>query len=336
MAPARQSSGRIDSLDGLRGFALLLVLCSHASRQRWLPERLHGADQIGVMLFFALSGFLMVYHYWPLERGLRRWLSFLTMRFFRLYLPFVAVILVYGALEVLGERHVPRHLTLMAGWRHLWAMAMEMRFYLLFPLLGFVFALLPASPRIRGIIIFLGWLELCFFDLHGRKITLWRYLAFFMAGMLAGHLHMSQPQKKPGNGWSLLLFACLACIGGIVMTMCNPHSFTRLTEIWQPSWLLSALVACTVLSCARSVNPARLLFANSALRFAGVISYSAYLIHRLVFMFVRDNFHDVSREMRCMIAFLFITALASLLYALGERPLRLLGSRLATKWFGSA
>ena len=59
MNPTRQGPSRIatriDYLDGWRGLAISLVLCAH-----FLPEsRLVDSGQLGVNVFFSLSGFLM-------------------------------------------------------------------------------------------------------------------------------------------------------------------------------------------------------------------------------------------------------------------------------------
>ena len=52
----------IDALDGLRGFTCLLVVFTHAGNSGLFLNTL-GSGQLGVMLFFALSGFLMVHLY---------------------------------------------------------------------------------------------------------------------------------------------------------------------------------------------------------------------------------------------------------------------------------
>ena len=55
---------RIHTLTGLRGIAALLVFISHCGAQSILPSFLgKGFGQIGVMLFFVLSGFLMTHLY---------------------------------------------------------------------------------------------------------------------------------------------------------------------------------------------------------------------------------------------------------------------------------
>ena len=52
------------ALDGIRGFAALIVVISHSANAGFLPNLLgHGLGQMGVALFYALSGFLMAHLY---------------------------------------------------------------------------------------------------------------------------------------------------------------------------------------------------------------------------------------------------------------------------------
>ena len=54
----------INSLTGLRGMAAFIVFISHCANQGMLPAIFsNGFGQIGVMLFFILSGFLMGHLY---------------------------------------------------------------------------------------------------------------------------------------------------------------------------------------------------------------------------------------------------------------------------------
>jgi peptidoglycan/LPS O-acetylase OafA/YrhL len=55
---------QIHTLTGLRGLAALIVFIDHSATESLLPRFLgHGFGQIGVMLFFVLSGFLMAHLY---------------------------------------------------------------------------------------------------------------------------------------------------------------------------------------------------------------------------------------------------------------------------------
>ena len=69
----------IKQLDGLRGLAALLVVYSHAGQQGLVPKNT-GTGQIGVMLFFILSGFLMGWLYGRRRLSLAQWADYACSR----------------------------------------------------------------------------------------------------------------------------------------------------------------------------------------------------------------------------------------------------------------
>jgi peptidoglycan/LPS O-acetylase OafA/YrhL len=142
---------RIEGLDLLRGFAILLVLVRHS----W-PEFTGGGGLVGVVAFFTLSGYLIT---GVLMNDLRRhgrvrYGHFYRNRAIRL-LPalgflLLAFVIVEGVLNVSGTREsVGRSLIVAATYTmnipefdhgsqnlsHLWTLANEEQFYLVWPLL---------------------------------------------------------------------------------------------------------------------------------------------------------------------------------------------------------
>jgi peptidoglycan/LPS O-acetylase OafA/YrhL len=150
--------GRIDGLDLLRGLAVGLVMLRHA-----LPDLAPGAGVVGVVIFFALSGYLIT---GVLERRppLR---TFYRRRAQRLVPPLLVlvagVVVVTLLLDPLGDRRELGWTVLWAlTWTgnlpfghasdatfHLWTLATEEQFYLLWPaallLLGRARALVLAA-----------------------------------------------------------------------------------------------------------------------------------------------------------------------------------------------
>ena len=60
----QSTSKDIPVLNGLRGLAVMIVFASHASNIFYQGEIVGwGGGQLGVMLFFMLSGFLMAHLY---------------------------------------------------------------------------------------------------------------------------------------------------------------------------------------------------------------------------------------------------------------------------------
>lgn len=141
---------RVEGVDLLRGLAVGLVVLRHA-----LPDVFPGAGVVGVVAFFTLSGHLITgllaeEHARTGRIDLRR---FYARRAWRLLPPLLVVLavvaLVTWSVDPLGYREVlPRDLLVALTWTgnlphltpagatfHLWTLATEEQFYLLWPVL---------------------------------------------------------------------------------------------------------------------------------------------------------------------------------------------------------
>lgn len=136
--------GRLPALDGLRGMAILLVLACHA-----IPGWYATGGREGVAVFFALSGFLITSQL--LERDHVGFGGFYARRARRLLPALVAFLasmvaagLLFGAWLATPTETVPplfyvQNFAVMnglptGGLTHLWSLAIEEQFYLLWPL----------------------------------------------------------------------------------------------------------------------------------------------------------------------------------------------------------
>ncbi|HET9209280.1 MAG TPA: acyltransferase [Thermoanaerobaculia bacterium] len=169
--PRPGGAGRrhITSLDGLRGLAVLAVMVSHFYPEDRFPSKVLHCGRLGVVAFFALSGYLITDILLGLRDGVaarrlsrgRALRSFYGRRALRI-LP--AYLLALGLCCLCGYGPVVSHL----GWfltytvnfgqvrgvnfgfaDHFWSLAVEEQFYLVWP------ALVLAVPacRLRGTIV---------------------------------------------------------------------------------------------------------------------------------------------------------------------------------------
>src|SRR4051812_46782763 len=148
---------RIDVLNGWRAVSILFVVASHmlpVGPKRW--ELNEGAGEIGMALFFCLSGFLVTTQ---LQKN-HNLLAFYIRRLFRilpLALPVIlGVALVYDqSLQNLAMNllFVENYLfwALMPGLGHFWSLCVEMHFYL------FIGVALWAT-RFRSGVVFWAWI----------------------------------------------------------------------------------------------------------------------------------------------------------------------------------
>jgi peptidoglycan/LPS O-acetylase OafA/YrhL len=169
--PEAPRRSRLPSLDGWRALSILLVLGSHARYVQGFPARWDGAAQwlfdggLGVRTFFLISGLLIT---WLMlaERdrtgrlSLRRFYARRALRILPVYLTFLGVL---ALLQALTPFHLPAdtwaaNLTFTSNFlfhrvwttAHLWSLAVEEQFYLLWPVL---FVLLGDGRRPRPLLL---------------------------------------------------------------------------------------------------------------------------------------------------------------------------------------
>jgi peptidoglycan/LPS O-acetylase OafA/YrhL len=153
---------RIAGLDLLRGLAIALVMLRHA-----LPDLAPGAGVVGVVMFFTVSGFLITgvlvdEHARTGRVNLRRFYRHRARRLVPALVALVfVVVLVTVALDPLGDRDdLVKTVVVALTWTgnlpfghasdatfHLWTLATEEQFYLVWPAL-----LLVLGPR-RGLFV---------------------------------------------------------------------------------------------------------------------------------------------------------------------------------------
>lgn len=156
-------------IDALRGIAILLVLSYHTLLRLFpgfevreyadngvliindlqsliLNFNPFGQGWIGVELFLVISGFLI--HFIYLQSGSEfKWSSFFSKRFWRIYPPYLLVLLFFvikrGDLSTSGLIHFLSHLTLVHNLNDntffsvnpsFWSIALEVQLYLIYPL----------------------------------------------------------------------------------------------------------------------------------------------------------------------------------------------------------
>jgi peptidoglycan/LPS O-acetylase OafA/YrhL len=150
--------GHIPGLDGLRAFAVLMVLAVHSCQTQGFPDvpllkSLAYQGAIGVDVFFVISGFLITT---LLAREMERHgqvnlQRFYLRRFLRIIPAYVTVLAVVAICQVAGRFHLETRdwvgaLTYTTNfyyhpsWElgHTWSLAVEEHFYLMWPAILFV------------------------------------------------------------------------------------------------------------------------------------------------------------------------------------------------------
>jgi peptidoglycan/LPS O-acetylase OafA/YrhL len=318
----------LPTLDGWRTIAIFGVILCHAFPDSALALK----GQIGVNLFFAISGLLICYRLLAGEEreGKIDLKSFYLRRAFRILPPaffylFVLVILnkpmhtlVHPWREICASAFFFRNMAAAgnSGWftAHYWSLSVEEHFYLLFPWLLVLVA--PRKRKLWIIVIALlltGWravaphenplrTDLNLFGLMwGAAMAVWLQTPRFRQTML---------RVTAGPVGLLLMLACLLAV------LWNGSLAGALRAILFPVTLAATMLhRDTFLSRVLEWYP---------LRRIGQISYSLYLWQQ--FFIVRSHSVFFIQRLPISLAFLLITAWLS--YTFLEQPLMKLGRRI--------
>ena len=266
---ARRGKDYIAAADFLRVFAVGLVACFHIWQQSWLDpgfrlgsvyfdlQRIIRRGYMAVDLMLLLSGFLL---YLPVARSgkMPDTLTFYGKRLRRIlpsYLAAVALALLFARIygREIGSpplwKDLLAHLTFThTFWRTtyywtslnaaLWTLAVEMQFYLLFPLIGRVFHKSPwlTFAGMTALGLGAGALAVRAEDIGMVFNQLPCMLQLYACGMLSAHLLARYGGKLPG--W-LCALGSAVCLFGIlrVLWVQNPADGREL-NVLQVAWRL--------------------------------------------------------------------------------------------------
>ncbi len=311
------SHDRWPALDGLRGLAILAVMGLHTS-----PAILPGGF-LGVDLFFVLSGFLITYLL-VRERekfGSIRLGHFYLRRLLRLSPALWFLLIVVGlGTAILGTRHeltvfrrtLPSLLFYFYNWRlalppcpevprfveHLWSLAIEDQFYLVWPVL--LAGLLALRVRRRWVlalvliaIVGAAFLRIAIAPLPGAAngpVVIRRLYVgtdsradSLFAGCFVGLLAGWGLGPKTTRGLAALRFAAWPAAGLLLFHFlaCSMDPGTKMHRYlyFRGGFTIMAASAALLIAALIWSPPARMarFLETHALRWVGAVSYGAYL-----------------------------------------------------------
>jgi len=309
------------SIDTLRGIAALLI-CSfhflnHQDETGFLLSEGNSIRQLSaflppaVFVFFLLSGFVITASLSKRNFHVKNFFSFLTRRWVRMEIPYIASILIYlfiaFAWSVYGNTNftvdLERFLHHLIYSTHLvglewyneiyWTLAIEFQFYILIALL-FSF-LVSTNSWMRYTIIFALAISAFIFQNNG---LVFHYLPFFLLGIV---LYLQQDELRFKDLNRLILFLLIIQIS---------FSFGELTAIY---------MAVAVFLIAQPMS------ATSLFSRLGKISFSFYLLHgaiggNIIYFGAKYIHGDVQRVLLVIVA-IVLSILGSLLfYRFVEKP----------------
>jgi len=278
----------IPALDGLRGIAAWLVVLAHTNQALASPMiSLADGGQSGVMIFFALSGFLMGFLY--SNRDLDQVGNYAVARVARVF-PLYLIVVVYSFLSQEGVLNLPlysfrvttenliSHLLFVRGRHVLWTIPVEVTFYVLFVGLWAIrshtrtaylacLALLFAAPLIFGIIQLPT----------GHRLPY--YIPYFIIGLLTAELYMRRSAELTGTLSVVSLLTVFLSIWFLI-----PGNYRLLTGVSIGGYQSAMPLVLTALVLVGALYSAacQTFFGSWVFALQGRISYSIYLLHVIV------------------------------------------------------
>ena len=320
-------------LDGLRGLAVLMVVFGHGSNHGLGP---FGADsllirgKLGVYLFFVLSAYLLDRQIIKMFQQGRAswdyWLYYISRRVLRIFPLFLLALIVFRAANASGLKvviydwkEVWQHLALQRGDHIFWSIPVEFKYYLISPVLLFIFhrifrwnsyaIVLTLFALMAGSHLFVvGW------NPNGTS-TLW-FLNIFLLGTVVALIErlrpklwkvLTQSSLTTYAGWAVLLI--FSVWSWKVENYTNIGTFIPAAALWSVALIASFKTG--LWSTVLSWKP---------LRWVGAVSFSMYLFHIPVLMWVKS--FELPSEIGWLVYLGLTTVVTAITYVFVERPLQ--------------
>jgi peptidoglycan/LPS O-acetylase OafA/YrhL len=276
----KESQDYMPALDGLRGFAALLVVFSHITSvfAITMPVDSYRIGSFGVLLFFALSGFLMGRLYLDKDLNIDSGLKFAIARAARIapayYIAVIFIWILYLTVPAIPYDMNPmmlaRSILFISNVGILWSIPPEVQFYAFFFLLWFSWQRILAGKY--GIAILTALLCAAFIVTreHWGGLMLPSKLHIFLFGFLmAVFLRNGIFARLATHPAGQIIFSVVA-VSYLVLFVTKETLYNDL--------VLAGLVALAVAGFSTSTLASR-IFEIAPMRLIGNASFSIYLFH---------------------------------------------------------
>ena len=321
-----KDGGEIPALHGVRAVMVLIVAGFHLWQQSWLTPkiRLFGhvistdtllrSGYMWVDGLILLSGFLCYLPYAMAAEGakpLPNVLPFYRRRFWRivpsyafnLLVMLLVVALPRGLYKTPGDMamDVLAHLSFTHNWFRfsyhmtplngaLWTLAVEVQFYLIFPLLARAFTRMPVMTyglMAGAAFLFRAWVA------HWPRTDMGfnqlpAFLDVYANGFVAAGIYVSLRRRVKEDGWTRVLMTAVALAALLVLAQLaggqarEPDA--RAIRLGQMArrYPQSVMTALCMLGLSLGLGGIRLIFGNPLTRFISGISYQIYIWHQVL------------------------------------------------------
>ncbi|WP_046964603.1 acyltransferase family protein [Xanthomonas pisi] len=191
-----QQEQRIDSLTGIRGLAALLVVYAHLAEEKFFTDTHLFPGEMGVMVFFTLSGFLMAFLYGEKEANYPSVARYAISRFSRIAPAYLTVVLasylIYNLIDpqfvyAISHDNLLRHLLFSGNVSALWSIPPEVQFYVIFVGIWFALGAFRTNSNVTLLVAVLGTiLMLIAYRAQLPGTFIGSKIHYFLAGVVFG------------------------------------------------------------------------------------------------------------------------------------------------------
>lgn len=315
------------AIDGLRGFAAITVAVLHFVMYFPVPSDFHntlyvvtGLGWTGVDLFFVISGFLITQILLSTRSGHNYFKKFYirrTLRIFPLYYTFIIVLFfilpLFGIHSDSGRGWTwPYFFTYTQNYLnfnnigfgpeysgHFWSLAVEEQFYLVWPLVIYLFppkVLAKIFPVFIIISVIARWLLRDIIGSNGLDmlaLTFTRADGLLMGGWIAFMLWRGWSVTLPRVSMQIVIsILCVGFFAAITFGLFDTSPFANHwggvdDAIW--IFVINFIYALLLLAAIGPPNFIQKAFSNRPLRWLGKYSYAIYVFHFPVMRLLMEN-----------------------------------------------
>jgi peptidoglycan/LPS O-acetylase OafA/YrhL len=290
----------IPAIEGLRGVTFLLIFAAHASQFVNAPFQLSGKE--GLFLFFVLSAYLVTKNltasFTKHNNKPHVLLNYFIRRILRIYPMYTLSMLILPSIILFHHPllTILRHLLLIEGREHLWAVPVELKYYILLPIVACLFSVLAKKGMrflVGAVVLFLVGYGFLYeriastVAVHNlvNDLSIWLYLPAFIIGSWASFWPYNKHVFRHKN----ILFILLAVLFCVSIPLSNSvfvekDAYTAFYYLLMTSYSLIWAVCIYFVTVIPNIFHS--FFENNVLRFIGKISFSAYLWHYSLFLWM--------------------------------------------------
>lgn len=325
-------------LDGVRGIAALMIMFYHfmpggnnAGSFLYFLKRISVIGQSGVTLFFVLSGFLITRILLNSKSNAGYFKSFYIKRALRIFpLYYLFLIICFFIIPAINHQpfppfnlswyyyfylqNIPMTFNIkIADLPHLWSLAVEEHFYLIWPFLVFYLSPRALLKVISGIVFFSLICKICLINMgYGTYyFTLTTFDCLAVGAFLALFENHAWVNKK--NMFKIGLITCVPLLISFWFVSGTSNDYVQYFKTLIVSIVSFALIGYVIKSDSR-----KNIFNLTFLRYTGKISYGLYIFHPVCYAFIYQYWHTGIFLADLFISFSVAYAIATLSFYLFE------------------